>query len=313
MGLPKYIINFDELANDLKKMLLNLINAELDAKYPQLNTDNVETMLEEIKELMPSVKYEGLKKKIEALIHQEIEGAQKAEGRLLDIPPVIQENKAIFKFNEDVLITGLHFNQTGWKKEDKFSLEIDKNKIIEGFIKEIGEHKHFNNYFKVRFDVPIFFILHNNSGNSRQLMVDLEYLELPPPIIMVVMQWADGSPTDVDLHAIMEEKHVFWANRIEKDFSLDMDCVTHINENRPEILTMKAHVDKKLDIYANNFNGIPLSGLVSVKVYNKKSSGDELLKSFNVSLGTNRDILRGVCTIDLKTFKIVALNKNIEQ
>ncbi|MBU3155189.1 hypothetical protein LL038_03045 [Clostridium estertheticum] len=179
MSLSKYIVNFDELTDDLKKKLLEIIDDELRDKYPQLNTDNIELLLESIKELLPSIRYEGLKNKIEDFILYKNEGIQKIEGRLLDIPPVVKNTIEIFKFDKDIFLTGLHFNQTGWKKEDKYSLEINKNKIIDSSAtKEIGEHKHFNTYFKVNANTPISFILHNNSGNSRQVVVDLEYLEI---------------------------------------------------------------------------------------------------------------------------------------
>nr|WP_185903782.1 hypothetical protein [Hathewaya massiliensis] len=179
MSLPKYIVNFDELTDDLKKKLLELINNELKDKYSQLTTDNIKALLGEVKELLPSVKYEGLKKKIEGLIHIKYEGIQKIESKLLDIPPVIQENKVDFKFDKDIHITGLHFNQTGWKNEDTYSLVINKNKIIDNAtIKEIGEHKYFNTHFKVNANTPISFILDNKSGNSRQIIVDLEYIKI---------------------------------------------------------------------------------------------------------------------------------------
>lgn len=44
-------------------------------------------------------------------------------------------------------------------------------------LKEIGEHKYFNTFYKVNANTPISFILSNNSGNSRQVTVDLEYIE----------------------------------------------------------------------------------------------------------------------------------------
>ena len=179
MSLPKYVVNFDELTDDLKQMLLKLIDNELKNKYQQLNTNNIQALLEKLKKLLPSVKYEGLKNKIDTLIQGKAKGTQKLEGRLLDVPAIIRENKIIFKFDKDIYLTGLHFNQTGWKKEDRYSLEVNKNIIIDNIsTKEIGEHRHFNTYFKVKANVPISFILHNNSGNSRQIMIDLEYIEI---------------------------------------------------------------------------------------------------------------------------------------
>lgn len=178
MSLPKYVVNFEELTDDLKKKILELIDDELRGKYAKLNTNDIEALLEDLKELLPSLQYNMLKKRIEGFIYYNHNGMQKNEGRLLDIPPIIMENKEDFIFDKNVFLTGLHFNQTGWKKEDTYTLEINKEKIIDNAtIKEIGEHKYFNTFYKVHANTPISFILNNNSGNSRQTMVDLEYIE----------------------------------------------------------------------------------------------------------------------------------------
>ena len=178
MSLTKYIVNFEEITDDLKKQLLELIDNEISNKYPQLSTNDIEKLLEDLKVLLPSMKYDKLKKKIEDLIYTKYEGIQKIISKLLDIPPIIMENEAQFKFDKDIYITGIHFNQTGWKKEDTWSLVIDKNTIIDNAtIKEIGEHKHFSTFCKVYANTPISFILNNKSGNSKQSMIDLEYIE----------------------------------------------------------------------------------------------------------------------------------------
>ncbi len=178
MSLPKYIINFDELTDDLKNKLLDIINDELKFKYPELNTNNIEALFEDIKELLPSTVYKGIKNKIDSLILKNIEGIQKVEGKLLDVPAIKNNYKIDFIFEKDVFLTGIHLNQTGWKKEDRWDLIVNKNKIIDkSTIKEIGEHKYFSTYYKVNANTPISFILHNNSGNSRQVIIDLEYVK----------------------------------------------------------------------------------------------------------------------------------------
>lgn len=146
------------------------------------------------------------------------------KGILLDIPAIQNDYKEQFKFDKDVYITGLHFNQTGWKKEDKYSLEINKIKIIDNVTtKEIGEHKYFNTFYKVNANTPISFVFHNLSGNSRQIIVDLEYIdgedssitvEPPPGIedidnewdIAVVMNWEENTDADIDLHGKIDDK-----------------------------------------------------------------------------------------------------------
>ncbi|MBU3171345.1 hypothetical protein [Clostridium estertheticum] len=320
MSLPKYIINFNELTDDLKKNLLEIIDNELKNKYPQLSTNSIEILLEELKELMPSVEYEGLKKKIDTVIYGELGGTQKVEGVLLDVPAIIQKNKVDFVFKKDILITGLHFNQTGWKKEDRWDLEINKNKMIDNaVIKEIGEHKYFNTYFKVNANTLISFVLHNNSGNSRQVMVDLEYLEgeisteiIDPGTpgiedilndwdVAVVMQWEKGT-SDIDLHGFIEDKHVYYGCKSYDGFYLNFDFTEHVANINPEILSVKGYKNKKLDISIQNFNNVELKELVNIKIYNKKSYGNKLVKEININLNDNT--LKSVCTIDLNTLKI---------
>jgi hypothetical protein len=179
-NIPRYIINFDELTDKLKSDLLQIVKDTIKNKYPQLNFDtkNAEDLLEEIKNLLLSDEYKKLKNKIEKFILLQYNGNQKIKGVLLDIPPLVQDYKKDFIFDKDVYLTGLHINQTGWKTEDRYSVEINKNRIIDNVtIKEIGEHKYFSTYYEVNVDIPISFILHNLSGNSRQVIVDLEYIE----------------------------------------------------------------------------------------------------------------------------------------
>lgn len=331
MSLPKYIINFNELTDMLKKDLLEIIDNELRNEYPQLNTNNIEALLEDIKELLPSAKYEGLKKKIDTLIYRNIEGMQKVQGKLLDIPPIIKKNKEDFKFDKDIYLTGLHVNQTGWKKEDRWNLEVNKNTLINNAtIKEIGEHKYFNTYFKVNANTPISFILDNKSGNSRQTMVDLEYIEgtdstiiVEPPKdtsiddipndwdVAVVMQWEKDTYTDVDLHGFIGDMHVCFYHKDYSNFHLNFDYIEHITNNNPEIISVKGYKNKKLDIYLHDYSAGVLKEKVDVKIYNKRPYGNRLLKEFNVDLEANNTYLKGVCTIDLKTLEITDLDKRI--
>lgn len=187
MSLPKYVINFDELTEQLKKDLLGLIKKELEEKYPDLDFTNVEALLKDIEDLLPDKEYRKLKKKIKQFTQYKVEGQHQNEGRLLYIPPVKKDIREIFKFDYDVLVTGLHINMTGWKKEDKFELILNQKKIIsDANIKEIGEHKYFNVFYPVTKNKPISFIFHNNSGNSRQLTIDLDFIkgdfsEIEPP------------------------------------------------------------------------------------------------------------------------------------
>ncbi|MFV3011834.1 hypothetical protein ACLD43_09410 [Clostridium botulinum] len=326
MSLPKYIINFEELTEDLKNHLLSLIDDNIRTNYPEINTNNIQDLLQQLKDLLPSVQYEGLKKKIDAFIYRKIEGIQKVKGILLDIPAIQNDYTEQFKFDKDIYITGLHFNQTGWKKEDKYSLEINKIKIIDNATtKEIGEHKYFNTFYKVNANTPISFIFHNLSGNSRQTMVDLEYIdgedsnipvETPPGIedidnewdIAVVMNWEENTDADIDLHGEIDDKKVWYGNKSYDGFYLNFDYTSHKTNKNPEIISVKGYKNKKLLISIRNFNGVELKEPVTLEIYQYRPYGNKLLKKFNVNLDTNRD-LKDIFIMDLNTLKITNLNK----
>ncbi|MBD5640314.1 hypothetical protein HYI18_17275 [Clostridium botulinum] len=326
MSLPKYIINFDELTDNLKNNLLSLIDDNIRTNYPEINTNNIQDLLQQLKDLLPSVQYEGLKKKIDSLIYRKIEGIQKVKGILLDIPAIQNDYKEQFKFDKDVYITGLHFNQTGWKKEDKYSLEVNKIKIIDNAAtKEIGEHKYFNTFYKVSANTPISFILHNLSGNSRQTMIDLEYIdgedssitvESPPNIedipndwdIAVVMNWEENTEADIDLHGKIDTKEVWYGKRSYDRFYLNFDYREHKTNKNPEIISVKGYKNKKLDISIKNFNRVELKEPVTLEIYQYRPYGNKLLKKLNVNLGANKD-LKEIFTMDLNTLKITNLNK----
>ncbi|WP_434305473.1 hypothetical protein [Clostridium botulinum] len=325
MSLPKYIINFEELTEDLKNHLLSLIDDNIRTNYPEINTNNIQDLLQQLKDLLPSVQYEGLKKKIDTFIYRKIEGIQKVKGILLDIPAIQNDYKEQIKFDKDIYITGLHFNQTGWKKEDRYSLEVNKIKIIDNATtKEIGEHKYFNTFYKVNANTPIYFIFYNLSGNSRQIIVDLEYIDgedsnIPietPGIedidnewdIAVVMNWEENTDADIDLHGKIDDKEVYFGNRSYDGFYLNFDYREHKTNKNPEIISVKGYKNKKLHIRIRNFNGVKLKEPVTLEIYQYRPYGNKLLKKFNVNLGASKD-LKDIFIMDLNTLKITNLNK----
>ena len=333
MSLPKYVINFDELEAELRKNLLQLIDDAMKNKYPQLDTGDIEALLVDIEDLLPDEKYKGLKNRIEQFLLYKYDGTQQVQGGIIDIPAIMKDYKKDFIFDKDVFLTGLHLNQTGWKKEDRYSLLINKNRIIDSATtKEIGEHKYFNTYYKVNANTPISFILHNLSGNSRQTLIDLEYIQgqestiepqaLDDPDvpdipndwdIAVRMQWEKDTPCDMDLHGIMGDMHVCFWNKSYSGFYLNWDWLQHISNNNPEIISVKGHQDKVLDIYVQDYNQVKLNSPVNVQIYEKRSYGVVLLKEYNIAVENMSSLGYGVCSIDLKTKKITDMftRKNI--
>lgn len=134
-----------------------------------VNCPNLQ-VLHEIKDLVQKLK-DGL------LLPSSI---QKIKGKTLPVPAVVGEYTLPFVFDKDILITGTMFGQSAWKYEDNWDLEIEGGiQLFESvYTKELNEHKHFNVFYPVPANTPINMVLHNVSGNSRQVWFDIEYLEL---------------------------------------------------------------------------------------------------------------------------------------
>ncbi|MFL0197267.1 hypothetical protein ACJDU8_17130 [Clostridium sp. WILCCON 0269] len=302
MGLAKYIINSDELIDDLKS--LDLDQSIMDAitnKYPQLDAEQIQQLLQQIEDILPSHKYIQIALQIKQFISVIIKGDQKVKGEYIDVPAIKGLYSQFFVFDRDIYLTGIRINQTGWKKDDCYSLLIDKNTVIDHAVtKELGEHKYFNTYYRVSAGVPIYLNYHNNSGNSRQVTIELEYLQQPAPEnIFVVMQWEKNTSCDMDLHGYIDNLHVSWENKQENDFYLDCDYTEHLDNDSPETLSVKGYEGKVLKIYINNYNSVALNEPVNVKVYDNTT----LLKEYNIRVLPNGEFF-GVCSIDLTT-KIV--------
>lgn len=339
-GLPKYVVNFDELTQPLKDELLKIISEALHEQYPQVNTHNLEAVLESIEDLLPANHYQSLQHKIDEFVYKKVEGIQKIDGGYLDVPPIIKTNQYDFQFDKDVFLTGFHVDQTGWKKEDKYSLVVKKQPLIKGAsTKEIGEHKYFNTFFKVNANTTISFILENNSGNSRETAIDLEYIDgeeitiepppppppdPPPPSIdeywmhqipnpwdlCVVMNW-ETCDVDVDLHGFIGSTHVYYppSKRNQNGLHLNFDYQDHITNTNPEILSVEGNHGKQLKVYIHNFTGGHLSQPVSIKVYDKDVNGNpRLLKEYNYTLSTDKHHLYGICSINIDTHAITDLS-----
>ena len=68
MGLPRYVINFDELTDELRRDLIQIIDDAMKDKYPQLDIQEIKALLSEIEDLLPDEKYRGLRNRIEQFI-----------------------------------------------------------------------------------------------------------------------------------------------------------------------------------------------------------------------------------------------------
>ena len=140
MSLISYIINLDELLLDL--------NDKLDGKT-----------------------YRSLR---------DIKGKQRIKGFAESIPALEGNFRvATLKFDKDTILTGATFSQSAWKGEDYWSLWVDDDMLFnEIYTKEIGDQKHWELIHIIKAGQTIKFLIHNISGNSRNVWVDLEWVEL---------------------------------------------------------------------------------------------------------------------------------------
>lgn len=104
-------------------------------------------------------------------------GTQQIRGFYNYAPPIKGDFKITFTVPEDIKITAVTYSQIGWKFNDAYSLIIDGTSVLENvYTKEVAEKKSLRMPSEVSANTPIDFILHNNSGNSRQLWLDIEYV-----------------------------------------------------------------------------------------------------------------------------------------
>lgn len=197
MSLPKYWLNNDEFIKEFGDKLEPEIRDKIRKKLNYFN--NSEELLREIENLLPESYFIKLKNKIRDFLNRKCGGEQHVDGIRADIPPIQGDFDVVWKAKDKIALTNIQVETTGWKPFDSYSLEVihylkSANKITTNVkkktlfdhvpFKELGEHKAFSvfyNYFakgidKFKKDDELHFILHNNSGNSRQLYLDIEYL-----------------------------------------------------------------------------------------------------------------------------------------
>lgn len=180
MGLPSYVVNFDELSELIKGYLENGVN--VDIGNITLSTSDIERLLEEIKVKIQGVDYNSLIQALNALGAKldslsgnlGVSGTQKIYGKMLEVPAIKGEH--IIEVNYSGKLTGITYSQSAWRVEDSWSLVVGDKKLFDGVrTKEYGEHKHFNVFHPI--DGIIKFIYNNTSGSSKIVWVDFDILE----------------------------------------------------------------------------------------------------------------------------------------
>lgn len=182
MGLPSYVINFDELSDLIKGYLENGI--QVDIGNIAFSTDDMERLLNEIKDKIQGVDYNDLIQALNALGvkldglsgNLGISGTQKIYGKMLEVPSVAGEHVIEFTAPSNSKLTGITYSQSAWRFEDSWDLVVGEEQLFtETRTKEYGEHKYFNVFYPV--DGVIKFIYNNTSGTSKVVWVDFNILE----------------------------------------------------------------------------------------------------------------------------------------
>ena len=140
MSLPSYVINFDELKDLLEDKFSNVVVKDLSSLY----------------------------------------GLQKIKGFHLGVPALQGRLRIVdFVVPDNIVITGITYSQSAWKPTDFWELIIDGEKIFDTvYTKEIATQKNWQIIQPVNQGTKIELILTNNSGNSRDVWVDIEFIKL---------------------------------------------------------------------------------------------------------------------------------------
>lgn len=182
MGLPSYVVNFDELSDLIKGYLETGI--KVDVGNITFGTKDMERLLEDIKGKIQGVNYNDLITALNALGvkldglsgNLGISGTQKIYGKMLEVPAIEGEHVIEFTAPSNSNLTGITYSQSAWRFEDSWDLVVGEEKLFtQTRTKEYGEHKYFNVFYPI--DGVIKFIYNNTSGSSKIVWVDFNILE----------------------------------------------------------------------------------------------------------------------------------------
>lgn len=201
MSLPKYIVNLDECNIDLN-------DAEIVVEFPDDLKNMLDGYMKQIVEML------------EHLLGKKSNGyVQKVIGLHEYIPALNFDFKTIHTFEEDVILTGVTYSQTGWKVCDTWDLYVNDKLLFENvYTKELGEYKHFNAFCMVKAGEEVKFIHHNISGNSKQIWWDIHYLGLEPDLAVPDPNPEVSHEYDYLIRITWQNAHRFGAGWISGDY-----------------------------------------------------------------------------------------------
>ncbi len=184
MGLPSYVINFDELVNALKDYLTNGI--KVDIPSVTVSTANLESILSDIESKIQGVDYNQLIAALNALgvkldslgNNLGLSGTQKVQGEMLQIPASVGQYSINFPIPASGSLTDVTYSLSAWNYQDTWDLSVGGVQLFTNVTtKEYGENKHFENFYKTNSSDVITLTYNNNSGSARILWADFAVLE----------------------------------------------------------------------------------------------------------------------------------------
>lgn len=186
MGLPSYVVNFDELSDAIKEYLQNGIDVDIGSII--FDTTKIETLLEEIKNKIQGVDYTNLIAALNALGAKldalngnvGVSGTQKIYGEILELNHIDGQTQYEIEFTVPAKgrITGITYSLSAWNYEDSWDLYVGATKLFSNVrTKEYGEHKYFNVFYPITGGQKIRFVYNNVSGSNRIVWVDFNLLE----------------------------------------------------------------------------------------------------------------------------------------
>lgn len=187
MGVPSYVLNFDELADLIKDYLQNGIDVDIGSI--SFSTTDIERLLSEISNKIQGINYDdlinalnNLGAKLEGLTGDlGLTGTQKIYGEMIEsyFYDIDHQNNIIeFTVPSKGKITGVTYSCTSWDYRDSWDLTVDGVTLFsKARTKEYGEHKYFTVFYPVESGQKIKFIYNNVSESSRVIWVDFNILE----------------------------------------------------------------------------------------------------------------------------------------
>lgn len=178
----KRIINIDDISSELKNKIDEMV---IDPHIDEVTINpKIKKLLSEINnKITNNIKLKDIINKENKYLRMlkeavALNGDFFIEGKMQNIPAIKGNYIMNFKYDNSVYISGIAISMSGWKPEDTWELEVDKRMILSNIpTREIGEERLLRSVKFVDINKDINVIFHNNSGNSRQIWCDLQYIK----------------------------------------------------------------------------------------------------------------------------------------